>query len=150
MRRYTVLLACVVLLIIAGLLVRPRAIPSGQADFTPTSYNYFPLIFKPPPTPTPTITPTPTATPTEEPCQVNVLDWTKRDKWIDILFEVKGADMIVSFQITYRYRYGSQTTTRFARNRNLKKGRRWYSYNENLSTAWQPVAVDIMYEECVD
>lgn len=62
MKKLSLLLGGIIVLIIFGLTATTGSIIYGQ--LTPTIPAYLPIIFNPPPTPTPTFTLTPTMTPT--------------------------------------------------------------------------------------
>jgi hypothetical protein len=169
MKRYAVVALVLLVLVGSGWFVVRQARSVAQAGPTPMVDLYMPAIRKfPTPTPTntatPTATPTRTATPTSTPtrtatpthtatpppCQVSDLAWDKDEDYIGVLFEVKYAYMIVSFRISYQYTLDSGTTSRTIEKRTLAEGIKWYWYQDGLSTAWQPIALEILYEECLN
>ena len=152
MRRFILPVLVLCILGFVGLLIDPHAdTPLPNSTITPTVYLYFPFMYNYPtstPTATPTPTSTPTATPTTIPCQIFDRAWSKRTGWIDILFEVQGLDMIVSFNI--HYQYGSQSKIQYVGKRTFTSEAKWYSYQDNLSAVWQPVDIEFLSRECVE
>ncbi len=138
-------LSGMVVLLIVGLVVQPPG--STMAKGVTPSVYFMPIIEKHS-TFTPTVTPTPTPTPTPVPCQVQDTGWSKRPNWVDIIFWVQGADMRVSFKI--HYRSGSREITRYVGGRTLTKGEKRYSYNDGLSTAWQPFDIEFVKTSCIE